>query len=47
MLYPAELRALLSASYLSADFKLQPMKALAFKSRLTQQQAVLDKRGES
>jgi hypothetical protein len=47
MLYPAELRALLSATYQSADFKLQPMKASTFKSRLTQQQAVLDKRGES
>lgn len=44
MLYPTELRALLSAFFRSADFKLRLMKKL-FKSRLTQQQAVLDKRG--
>lgn len=33
-------------SFRSADFKLRRLK-LTFKSRLTQQQAVLDKRGES
>ncbi len=47
MLYPTELRALLSAFDQSADFKLRPVKGLPLKSRLTQQQAVLDKRGES
>jgi hypothetical protein len=35
----------ISASFRSADFKLRLVKTLIFKSRLTQQQAVLDKRG--
>ena len=44
MLYPAELRALLSAFCSSADLKLRPLKKLFLLSHLTQQQAVLDKR---
>lgn len=46
MLYPTELRALLSA--FDSERRLQaPAIEVTFKSRLTQQQAVLDKRGES
>ena len=47
MLYPAELRALYLHSVRSADLKLRLLKEVAFfVSHLTQQQAVLDKRGE-
>lgn len=47
MLYPTELRALYLHSVRSADFKAPALEEVTFfESHLTQQQAVLDKRGE-